>query len=173
MGSIPVILSKTTNYIIIPQPNYSDRQIISLKVEMKFNSRIIKIFEALLLFTMSTNAFSSASSQPPSTTSATSLQSKENNHDETANTEEEEVLALPAGDPNNEDVPVLQFGEKMAFDHLGPIIINADGSTRQIANWNELTKQEQEVSWRRISKRNEERRKALLEKQNQEEEKPN
>ena len=52
---------------------------------------------------------------------------------------------------------------------MGPVIINADGTTRQIANWDQMTKREQEVTWRRISKRNEERRKALLEQQQKEE----
>jgi len=48
---------------------------------------------------------------------------------------------------------------------MGPVIINADGTTRRIDNWDQMTKNEQEVAWRRIAKRNEERRKALLEEQ--------
>ena len=51
---------------------------------------------------------------------------------------------------------------------LGPIIINADGTTRRITNWNTLTKGEQESSWRLISKRNKERL-VLLERQRREE----
>jgi len=51
---------------------------------------------------------------------------------------------------------------------MGPIIINADGTTRSIDNWDQMTKNEQEVAWRRISKRNEQRRKALLKQQQQE-----
>ena len=50
---------------------------------------------------------------------------------------------------------------------MGPIIINADGTTRQIANWENMSANEQKVAWRRISKRNEERRKALIEEQQQ------
>jgi predicted Fe-S protein YdhL (DUF1289 family) len=48
---------------------------------------------------------------------------------------------------------------------MGPVIINTDGTTRRISNWNELSEQEREVSWRRIAKRNEERREKLLEAQ--------
>ena len=59
--------------------------------------------------------------------------------------------------------------ETISFEEMGPVIINADGTTRQIANWDQMTKREQEVTWRRISKRNEERRKALLEQQKNEE----
>ena len=55
--------------------------------------------------------------------------------------------------------------ETISFEEMGPVIINTDGTTRQIANWDQMTKREQEVTWKRISKRNEERRKALLEQQ--------
>ena len=51
---------------------------------------------------------------------------------------------------------------------MGPVIINTDGTTRQISNWDQMTKREQEVTWKRISKRNEERRKVLLEQQKKE-----
>ena len=71
---------------------------------------------------------------------------------------------LPAGDPNDTSVPTLRLGESMSFAEMGPIIINADGTTRTIANWEKMTKKEQEVTWRRISKRNQERR-AKLEEQ--------
>jgi len=71
---------------------------------------------------------------------------------------------LPAVDPNStEKLPTLKFGETLRLDAMGPIILNKDGTTRRIDNWNELSKQEQEVTWRRIKKRNEERRNKLLE----------
>ena len=40
---------------------------------------------------------------------------------------------------------------------VGPIIVNTDGTTRRIANWDTLSKQEQESSWRLISARNKQR----------------
>jgi len=46
------------------------------------------------------------------------------------------------------------MGEKLKLDHLGPIIINPDGTTRRIENWDTMTEKEREVAWRRISKRN-------------------
>ncbi len=57
--------------------------------------------------------------------------------------------------------------ESIRFEEMGPVIINADGTTRRIDNWDQMTKGEQEVAWRRIAKRNEERREALLEQQRQ------
>ena len=57
----------------------------------------------------------------------------------------------------------LTFGEKISMDELGPIIINPDGTMRRIANWNELTKGEQESTFRQISARNKKRIQALKE----------
>jgi hypothetical protein len=78
-----------------------------------------------------------------------------------------EIPLLPASDPDS-NIPSLKLGETMRFEEMGPIIINLDGTTRRIDNWNEMTKHEQEVSWRRIAKRNDERRKMLMEKMQQE-----
>jgi hypothetical protein len=82
--------------------------------------------------------------------------------------ENDEIPQLPAADPDA-DIPSLKFGETLKLDQMGPVIINLDGTTRRIENWDEMTEKEQEVTWRRISKRNEERRKMLLEKMQQEE----
>ena len=80
-----------------------------------------------------------------------------------------EVPQLPASDPNNKDIPTIRLGETISFEEFGPVILNTDGSTRRIANWDILTEAEKKVTWRRISKRNEERRKVLLQKQQEEE----
>jgi hypothetical protein len=80
---------------------------------------------------------------------------------------ETDIPLLPASDPNS-DIPSIKLGETIKFEEMGPIIINMDGTTRRIDNWNEMTKQEQAVSWRRIAKRNEERRKLLMEKMEEE-----
>ena len=77
----------------------------------------------------------------------------------------DDIPQLPAADPDNKDVPRLQLGETLKLDAMGPIILNSDGTTRRIANWDSMTKQEQQVTWRRIQKRNEERRKKLLQEQ--------
>ena len=80
---------------------------------------------------------------------------------------ETDIPLLPASDANS-DIPSIRLGETIRFEEMGPIIINLDGTTRRIDNWNEMTKHEQEVSWRRIAKRNEERRKLLMEKMQEE-----
>jgi hypothetical protein len=70
---------------------------------------------------------------------------------------------LPPPDPESDkNIPTIKLGETIRFEQFGPIILNTDGSTRRIANWDTLTDGEKEATWRRISKRNEERRKVLL-----------
>jgi hypothetical protein len=76
--------------------------------------------------------------------------------------EKDELPLLPPADPNDSSIPRINLGETISFEEMGPIIINSDGTTRRITNWDQMTKREQEVSWRRIKKRNEERRTILL-----------
>jgi len=80
------------------------------------------------------------------------------------------IPRLPPPHPDS-DLPSIRLGESISFEEWGPIILNSDGTTRRISNWETLTDKEKEVSWRRISKRNEERRSVLLEQQKKEEEK--
>lgn len=116
-----------------------------------------------------------AAPTPPSTSKVAAAASEEDQPpkeqadckaDESSGNGEGEGSALPqlpAGDPNDTSVPTLKLGESMSFAEMGPVIINADGTTRTIANWDQMTKKEQEVTWRRISKRNQERRTKLEE----------
>ena len=83
------------------------------------------------------------------------------------NNENPDVPLLGEGDPNDTSIPRIKLGETIRFEEMGPIILNTDGTTRRIANWDTLTEGEKKVTWRRISKRNEERRKRLLEQQSQ------
>mgnify|MGYP000043236320 CR=1 FL=1 len=79
-------------------------------------------------------------------------------------------LSESAPDSN---LPRIKLGETIRFEEMGPIIINTDGTTRAIANWDDLSEREKEVTWKRISKRNEERRRILLEKQEADAASPN
>jgi hypothetical protein len=71
---------------------------------------------------------------------------------------------LPAGE-NDKDIPVFKLGETISFENLGPIILNVDGTTRRIANWDDMTEPERQTTWRRIKVRNEQRRQHLLQLQ--------
>lgn len=64
-------------------------------------------------------------------------------------------LPPPSGG-TGETTSYLDLSEK-----LGPLIINADGTTARIANWADLTPVEQERTRRRIVARNRQRLAAL------------
>lgn len=53
-------------------------------------------------------------------------------------------------------------GDQLKLDHLGPMIINEDGTVRRIANWQSLTEREQAVAWKRLADRNKRRKEELL-----------
>ena len=90
--------------------------------------------------------------------------------------EKEQIPLLPPpnhdieseGNPPSSSSGVQQIkigGEAFKMDHLGPIIINSDGTTRRIANWETLSKHEQETTWRLISARNKKRLEELKKQQ--------
>ena len=68
-----------------------------------------------------------------------------------------EVTREPKNVATEADTPSLKLGETLSFASLGPIIINTDGTTRRIANWDTMSDKEQAVALRRIGKRNQER----------------
>lgn len=72
--------------------------------------------------------------------------------------------AAPADGGSSEVQTITVDGMGIKLDHLGPIIVNTDGTLTRIANWGALTEQERQVALRRIAKRNRERR-AQLEQQ--------
>ena len=53
-------------------------------------------------------------------------------------------------------------GASVKLDHLGPMIINTDGTVARISNWAGLSEGEQNVALRRIAKRNKARVEQLL-----------
>eukprot|EP01130_Rhizamoeba_saxonica_P002051 TRINITY_DN11856_c0_g1_i1.p1 TRINITY_DN11856_c0_g1~~TRINITY_DN11856_c0_g1_i1.p1 ORF type:complete len:131 (-),score=22.27 TRINITY_DN11856_c0_g1_i1:93-485(-) len=79
----------------------------------------------------------------------------------TTNPDQIPLLPFPTG---NEDAQQMVVnGEPIRFDHLGPMIINQDGTIGRITNWDSLSEKEQEVAWRRIANRNKIRRQQLQE----------
>lgn len=136
-----------------------------------------------------TGASCTASSNSKTSTSISSKGDADADTDEPSQGDGEPPLQLPEAS-GDESIPSIKLGgkrtistcrmplqsltqcvhgmlESIRFEEMGPVIINADGTTRRIDNWDQMSENEQKVAWRRISKRNEERRKALLEKQQQ------
>ena len=71
---------------------------------------------------------------------------------------EAQLLALPAPEDASTSIELdVSTGQPVTLDHLGPVVVNTDGTLSRITNWAELSEQEQAVSKRRIAKRNIER----------------
>ena len=129
-----------------------------MKIELSASSLFVIL--SIIMTEQGSQGFSSASEAARAAGSTTAASASA--------TPEGEVPQLPEADPNA-NIPRINLGETIRFEEMGPVILNTDGTTRRIANWDNLTEQEKKVTWRRISKRNEERRKVLLKKQEQEE----
>ncbi|BFZ61886.1 hypothetical protein YB2330_002964 [Saitoella coloradoensis] len=73
------------------------------------------------------------------------------------------ILALPdkeTATPTHE-LNVSTGSANVKLDHLGPIIVNTDGTISRIANWDILSEFEKRSALRVIGKRNRERREVL------------
>ena len=73
-----------------------------------------------------------------------------------------ELLALPAPEDASTSITLdVSTGQPVVLDHLGPVVVNSDGTLARIANWHEMSEREQQVTQRRIAKRNMERLQVL------------
>eukprot|EP00241_Pyramimonas_parkeae_P008841 CAMPEP_0114226328 /NCGR_PEP_ID=MMETSP0058-20121206/1178_1 /TAXON_ID=36894 /ORGANISM="Pyramimonas parkeae, CCMP726" /LENGTH=91 /DNA_ID=CAMNT_0001337055 /DNA_START=135 /DNA_END=406 /DNA_ORIENTATION=+ len=76
-------------------------------------------------------------------------------------------LALPSphdGVKSNETTSqhIVVGGESVQMDHLGPIVLNTDGTLSRISNWGEMSTQEQQNTLRLVGKRNRQRREKIV-----------
>lgn len=73
-------------------------------------------------------------------------------------------LALPPAAANDDaaatQVPV--GGEGIKLDHLGPLVVNKDGTLSRISNWAQMTEIERQNTLRILGKRNQLRREGLM-----------
>ena len=144
--------------------NINGQKCLSMEREEQRMNLFVTSSFLLSLITLQTSAVDGFSDSSKSNFQPKQVPNNEVNQEGTM-ANNEEVKKLPEADPNDTSMPTLKFGDTMRFEELGPIIINSDGTTRRIDNWDTLTDHEKEVTWRRIRKRNEQRKKALLEKQ--------
>ncbi|ORX94027.1 hypothetical protein BCR34DRAFT_580217 [Clohesyomyces aquaticus] len=80
----------------------------------------------------------------------------------------EKPLPLPAPPSEDKDRKLEVVSEEsMKLDHLGPMVVNRDGTLSQISNWEHMTEIERTNTLRVLGKRNMLRREAL-EKEEQE-----
>lgn len=87
-------------------------------------------------------------------------QAQPQNHPE----QEREQLALPdaTSAPNTQQIDLSQNqGQSVKLDHLGPMVVNTDGTMSRISNWEQMTEMEKQTTLRVLGKRNKQRLDAL------------
>lgn len=85
--------------------------------------------------------------------------------DPAAPSAKKEPLALPEV-PYNERITTLDMSNgdtSIALDHLGPMVVNVDGTLSRISNWDNMADIEKKNTLRIIGKRNQSRLKVLRE----------
>jgi hypothetical protein len=70
-------------------------------------------------------------------------------------------LALPAAPANATQLDMSTGGTTVSLDHLGPMVVNVDGTMSRISNWDKMAEIEKKNTLRIIGKRNKERLAAL------------
>ncbi|KAL5363960.1 hypothetical protein BJX96DRAFT_127492 [Aspergillus floccosus] len=105
---------------------------------------------------------------------STNLYSTMSSHDQEQPTEspktdaqteqrKEPYLALPdasTADPTHK-LDLSDGGSTVKLDHLGPLVVNQDGTLSRIANWEHMTEIEKKNTLRVLGKRNKQRMEAL------------
>lgn len=116
------------------------------------------------------HTMSSTTNPPPSdspTTNDISNTTKDPTQDtNTAAQPQSPLLPLPSPSTDN-STPTTQIdmstgGSTVKLDHMGPLVVNKDGSLSRINNWGEMSEIEKKNTLRVLGKRNMLRREALL-----------
>lgn len=100
-------------------------------------------------FTMSSTIYSSNNSAPAE------------EFPETSGDAPRAPLALPEAPSNGTQLDMSNGGTTVSLDHLGPMVVNVDGTMSRISNWDKMAEIEKTATLRIIGKRNKERLAAL------------
>ena len=97
------------------------------------------------------------SAAPPTTTSPSQHESPAVTTTEPSSPKPRTPLALPPSSTNTTQLDLSQGSTSIKLDHLGPMIVNVDGTLGRISNWGEMAEIEKRNTLRIIAKRNKER----------------
>ncbi|KAI5203882.1 hypothetical protein E4T39_03937 [Aureobasidium subglaciale] len=99
-----------------------------------------------------------------STTNGKQYSSTSNDKMTDSQSHEEEKKGTPLGlpAPPAEGIKLdVSSGEGVALDHLGPMVVNKDGTISRITNWDKMAEVEKKNTLRILQKRNKQRLEAL------------
>lgn len=96
-----------------------------------------------------------------SSTSFPPADNNDNNNDDSASpsasTNSKQPLPLPEPPTGSDATQLTVDGEGIKLDHLGPMVVNVDGTLSRIGNWDKMAPIERENTLRIIGKRNQTR----------------
>ncbi|OAL03462.1 hypothetical protein IQ06DRAFT_291253 [Phaeosphaeriaceae sp. SRC1lsM3a] len=106
---------------------------------------------------------STTNTNPPS---AASSEIQDTSLNATTTSPQSQPLPLP--EPDNTPTTQIDMstgGSTVKLDHMGPLVVNKDGSLSRINNWAEMSEIERQNTLRVLGKRNQLRREALQAKE--------
>ncbi|RJE25528.1 hypothetical protein PHISCL_02140 [Aspergillus sclerotialis] len=83
------------------------------------------------------------------------------NEDQHQQDEENTPLALPEASSATKLDISAEGGSTVKLDHLGPLVVNQDGTVSRISNWVQMTELEKKSTLPVLGKRNKQRMEAL------------
>ncbi|KAK0109828.1 hypothetical protein ONS95_002499 [Cadophora gregata] len=107
---------------------------------------------------MSSSSTSYSTFPPPPPPEETTTQSNETQTPK-------QPLALPEAPLNTTQLDISSGSTSVKLDHLGPMVVNVDGTLSRISNWEQMAEIERENTVRIIGVRNRTRLRALREKE--------
>ncbi len=131
----------------------------------------------LLHFPQARRAFTPfASTAAASTmTMSTHAQSPSGKEEEPARDANGNLLGLPepptASEGDATKLDLSSGSDTVKLDHLGPLVVNKDGSLSRISNWEQMTEQERKSTLRILGKRNQARTEKLRKEEEERSEK--
>ncbi|KAF1946832.1 hypothetical protein EJ02DRAFT_450188 [Clathrospora elynae] len=91
--------------------------------------------------------------------------SQKANHEPASDTDNKQPLPLPlperSSDSNTTTIDMSTGGSSVKLDHLGPLVVNKDGTLSRISNWEQMAEIERQNTLRVLGKRNQLRREGL------------
>jgi hypothetical protein len=77
-------------------------------------------------------------------------------------TQQQQPLPLPSPAIGSESIKLnVNSGEGVKLDHLGPMVVNRDGTLSRVGNWDQMSEIERQNTVRILGKRNQMRLKTL------------
>lgn len=94
-----------------------------------------------------------ASNAPDSTSQQQTAQPRDSQQN-APDTQSPPGAPLPLPEPSSDATQLSVNGEGVKLDHLGPLVVNKDGSLSRIANWDSMAEIERQNTLRILGKRN-------------------